>query len=1192
MTSVRGATRLTKRVVMDSSDDDVEEPSSDREVSEHTTKEGKSAPLKQKWQDQIRVSPSLGKKTTQTKVLDSDDDKENNGGTRRSSRAKSKVNYDEKSYERDIGEQIMAAERRSKNKSQSDRPRRQTSCTNYRESEEEESVSDVESDDASANEKREKKKGSVTIAKFFQKTTGPHFVSKEEVEADKTKEKAQSKLFAKKVQSGGTKPVKLSRRQVLELEESDRDKNEEEDDASQDEESEEEVVRPRRSSRDQRQAKPEQEGVRRSGRAYSKVSYVDTWDSLLDDDLIESDSDEPPKRNSTRSGNAKDTKGKKEEEGEEKSGSEEEAFQEAKAPKQTHPFFKSGVREKDPSEEKSPEIFKPKAKKPPQKQAAKRGSKPARAETKKKRESRNESEEEQFEVSEEEEEPTRKSSRATARRPVSYKTQESDFSEESEEDSEEEQEEEGDENVEGEEENEGEASSEDNLGETLLENISEPPPVPPHTMGGLRVEKILDVREGADGEEFQVKCKGVSYRHLFWLTRSELEAKNSAMRGRIQRFLETPPDERNYDEENVFNPEFTEVERIVKWAGIVIGGETKTQYLVKWSGLPYEDSTWELEDDIKDAPDQITAFQRNSSVPPAAARRDPPRPFSNSFKPLPESPAYKGGHVLLDYQLEGLNWMVDAWYHKKSCILADEMGLGKTVQAMSFIHHLHTALKYRGPFLVIAPLSTIPHWKREFEGWTDMNVLIYHGSAASREIMRENEFYFSNSKGQAIPHLYRFHVLITTYEMITKDTKYLKNIPWRAAVVDEAHRLKNTNCRLQTELRGYTIPHRVLLSGTPLQNNVEEVWSLLNFMSPDQFDDKEGFLEKFGNLETEEEVMELQNVLKKYMLRRVKEDVQKSIAPKQETIIQVELTTIQKQYYRAIFEKNFKFLAKGMSAPNLNNIAMELRKCCLHPYLINGCEEMTLAQAGDRHAMEVMVTASGKMVLLDKLLPKLKAGGHRVLIFSQMTKCLDLLEDYVNWKGYGYERIDGSITGDLRQQAIDRFSKPDSDKFVFLLSTKAGGLGINLVAADTVIIYDSDWNPQVDLQAMDRCHRIGQTKPVNVYRLITRHSVENQLLHRAQAKRKLEKLVVHKGSFKGVDKAGVVLDMTDIRRLLDEKEQMEVWTDGEQVISDTLLAQIMDRSKPEDTTTQNGAAGNSVFELLGTEGGDITAVTE
>ena len=233
--------------------------------------------------------------------------------------------------------------------------------------------------------------------------------------------------------------------------------------------------------------------------------------------------------------------------------------------------------------------------------------------------------------------------------------------------------------------------------------------------------------------------------------------------------------------------------------------------------------------------------------------------------------------------------------------------------------------------------------------------------------------------------------------------------------------------------------------------------------------------------------------------------------------IKVELTTIQKKFYRAILERNFSFLAKGSgyaNLPNLMNTMMELRKCCNHPFLIKGARDKissdyVIPQEPEKQThLSGLIESSGKMVLIDKLLPKLKDGGHKVLVFSQMIKVLDLIQEYLIEKRYQFERIDGGIQGNMRQAAIDRFSRPDSDRFVFLLCTRAGGLGINLTAADTVIIFDSDWNPQNDLQAQARCHRIGQEKPVKVYRLICRNTYEREMFDRASLKLGLDKAVL------------------------------------------------------------------------------------
>ncbi|OQS02507.1 chromodomain-helicase-DNA-binding protein [Thraustotheca clavata] len=496
------------------------------------------------------------------------------------------------------------------------------------------------------------------------------------------------------------------------------------------------------------------------------------------------------------------------------------------------------------------------------------------------------------------------------------------------------------------------------------------------------------------------------------------------------------------------------------------------------------------------------------------------------FIPYEQSPTFKGGRTLRSYQVDGLNWMISCWKAKRSSLLADEMGLGKTVQVVSFVEHLRTEEDLRGPFLIVVPLSTLQHWRREIEDWTDMNVCVYHdvgerGNKFSgkdlRALIRSQTWYYPNMP--TTKSVFKFNILLTTFETILADFEEFETIHWRLLVVDEAHRLKSAGSRVLKQMRALHVDRKLLLTGTPLQNNTQELWVLLNFLEPVIFDSMETFNAKYGRLQSQEQVHELQKILAPYLLRRVKEDVEKSIPPKEETIIQVELTTLQKQYYRAIYERNRSFLYLGSknSLPTLNNIQLQLRKCCNHPFLIKGVEERELEALGVNPSiadiMNTTVQASGKFVLVSKLLPKLKAEGHKVLIFSQFIRQLDLLERYCEHEGFNFERLDGSTYGSARQASIDRFSKKNSKSFVFLLSTKAGGVGINLIAADTVIIFDSDWNPQNDLQAQSRCHRIGQKKSVKIYRLVTRNTYESQMFDRASRKLGLEHAVLGTGTF-------------------------------------------------------------------------------
>ncbi|XP_073323863.1 chromodomain-helicase-DNA-binding protein 6 [Pagrus major] len=680
------------------------------------------------------------------------------------------------------------------------------------------------------------------------------------------------------------------------------------------------------------------------------------------------------------------------------------------------------------------------------------------------------------------------------------------------------------------------------------------------------IEKILSVRiakketsssedQAEETEEFYVKYRNFSYLHCKWATLEELE-KDPRIHQKIKRFrtkqaqmkhLFTEPDE------DLFNPDYVEVDRVLEVAVTTDTetGEEVTHYLVKWCSLSYEEATWELQEDLD--PEKIKEFEEIQKLPPDLRHMERPPP--EKWQKLDRSRDYRNGNQLREYQLEGMNWLLFNWYNRKNCILADEMGLGKTIQSITFLFEIFS-MGIRGPFLIIAPLSTITNWEREFRTWTHMNVIVYHGSQISRQMILQYEMFYRDPQGNTIPGVLKFHGVITTFEMIMADCPELKKLHWRCVVIDEAHRLKNRNCKLLEGLKLMNLEHKVLLTGTPLQNSVEELFSLLNFLEPLQFPSESTFLEEFGDLKTDEQVKKLQAILKPMMLRRLKDDVEKNLAPKEETIIEVELTNIQKKYYRAILEKNFSFLSKGANQhnmPNLINTMMELRKCCNHPYLITGAEEKILESFRKCHSpdaldfqLQAMIQAAGKLVLIDKLLPKLLAGGHKVLVFSQMVRCLDILEDYLIQRRYTYERIDGRVRGNLRQAAIDRFCKPDSDRFVFLLCTRAGGLGINLTAADTCIIFDSDWNPQNDLQAQARCHRIGQSKAVKVYRLITRNSYEREMFDKASLKLGLDKAVLQdinrKGSLNGVQQLSK-LEVEDLLKkgaygaLMDEEDE-------------------------------------------------------
>uniref|UniRef100_A0A3Q2NQA9 Chromodomain helicase DNA binding protein 2 n=1 Tax=Fundulus heteroclitus TaxID=8078 RepID=A0A3Q2NQA9_FUNHE len=476
------------------------------------------------------------------------------------------------------------------------------------------------------------------------------------------------------------------------------------------------------------------------------------------------------------------------------------------------------------------------------------------------------------------------------------------------------------------------------------------------------------------------------------------------------------------------------------------------------------------------------------------------------FVALKKQPSYIGDEnlQLRDYQLDGLNWLAHSWCRCNSVILADEMGLGKTIQTISFLSYLfHQHLLY-GPFLVVVPLSTLTSWQREFDTWApDMNVVVYLGDVMSRKTIRDYEWVNHQTKR------IRFNALLTTYEILLKDKGVLGNINWAFLGVDEAHRLKNDDSLLYKSLMEFRSNHRLLITGTPLQNSLKELWSLLHFLMPDKFDSWEDFEDDHGK-GRDNGYQSLHKVLEPFLLRRVKKDVEKSLPAKVEQILRVDMSAQQKQFYKWILTRNYKALSKGTrgSSSGFLNIMMELKKCCNHSFLIKQPEE------GDGETqletLQALVRGSGKLVLMDKLLTRLRERGNRVLIFSQMVRMLDILAEYLTKKRYPFQRLDGSIKGEIRKQALDHFNAEGSEDFCFLLSTRAGGLGINLASADTVVIFDSDWNPQNDLQAQARAHRIGQKKQVNIYRLVTKGTVEEDIIERAKKKMVLDHLVIQR----------------------------------------------------------------------------------
>lgn len=498
--------------------------------------------------------------------------------------------------------------------------------------------------------------------------------------------------------------------------------------------------------------------------------------------------------------------------------------------------------------------------------------------------------------------------------------------------------------------------------------------------------------------EFLVKYKNRSFVHCEWVPQVIIERAKLGKQ-RLQRFLAKAPE---CDPDSPFDIEYLEVDR-------VLDSEERDgtiHYFVKWQGLPYSESTWESSTEVNDAL-AIAEYERHNQLPPARVDYNAAtvRPPPGEWKEIEAD--FKDGNLLRGYQKEGMNWLRWCWYNRRNSILADEMGLGKTVQTVSMLWYLFKYRGVRGPFMIIAPLSTIPHWRRELENWTDMNCIVYHGNSEARQNIRDYEFYYTDDHGRIKwTTMFKFHVIVTTYEMILTDSDILRPIRWKYVAIDEAHRLKNKSSRVLNELLRFNYDHLLLLTGTPIQNNTQELWTLLNLLDPVQFSSAEDFVAAFGNLKDAEQVKRLHDILKPFLLRRIKRDVDKTIAPKEETIIEVELTTIQKKYYRAILERSFDNLVQGSKSrsalPSLLNIMMQLRKCCNHPYLLRGVEETEIGVPVDENkpgalsTTSALIESSGKLVLIDKLLPRLKEEGHKLLIFSQMVRVIDILQEYLS----------------------------------------------------------------------------------------------------------------------------------------------------------------------------------------------------
>ena len=713
---------------------------------------------------------------------------------------------------------------------------------------------------------------------------------------------------------------------------------------------------------------------------------------------------------------------------------------------------------------------------------------------------------------------------------------------------------------------------------------------------GLRVDEIEE-----DAKEYLIKWKKQSHFRDTWMpgswvwgvapvsTRNAFTKKPENQLPRMTTEDAVPEDYLRVD--IVFDVRYTNVvsqrTRDIDNARV---REVSEAY-VKYKGLGYEDAIWEKPPRPEDGDrwnDFKAAYEEwvlvNYVHPPKKktlyrhlhAIRE--KHFETELA-KESQPANLTGGELMQYQLDGLNWVHYQWFKQKNAVLADEMGLGKTIQVISFFTTMTQDHKC-WPWLVVVPNSTCPNWRREIQKWApSIRVVTYYGSATARRLAHDFEMFPGEDNKDDL----RAHVIVSSYETLTDDTarRALSKISFQGVVVDEGQRLKNDKTQFYESLSKLRFPFKLLLTGTPLQNNTRELFNLLHFLDPKI--DAAKMEQEYETL-NKDKVAELHELIRPFFLRRTKAQVLTFLPPVAQIILPVTMTSLQKKVYKSILAKNPNLMKAIFSRPdgnantkekhNLNNILMQLRKVLCHPFVYSrDIEERTFDQTISHRNL---IDASAKLKLFEIMLPKLQERGHRVLIFSQFLDNLDVMEDFLDGLGLQHRRLDGSINAMEKQKRIDEFNAPDSQLFAFLLSTRAGGVGINLATADTVIIMDPDFNPHQDIQALSRAHRIGQKKKVLVFQIMTRNSAEEKIMQVGKKKMALDHVLIQQMGAE--DDAGI--DLESILRhgaaaLFDENAS----TESDIVYDSTSVDALLDRSQIENTETGEDNSAESQFSF-------------
>ncbi|KAL1967075.1 hypothetical protein VTN77DRAFT_3599 [Rasamsonia byssochlamydoides] len=506
------------------------------------------------------------------------------------------------------------------------------------------------------------------------------------------------------------------------------------------------------------------------------------------------------------------------------------------------------------------------------------------------------------------------------------------------------------------------------------------------------------------------------------------------------------------------------------------------------------------------------------------------------FLPHPTIPdaEYEGGFrlpgdihpVLFDYQKTGVQWLWELYQQQVGGIIGDEMGLGKTIQVISFLAGLHHSRKLTKPVIVVTPATVMKQWVTEFHRWwPPFRVSILHTSGSgmmnvrsesSRESALASQMWdptrsYGITKAQKAAKkivkrvVEEGHVLVTTYSGLQTYAPVLIPVDWGCAILDEGHKIRNPNTAITIHCKELRTPHRLILSGTPMQNNLTELWSLFDFVFPMrlgtlvdfrnqfEFPIRQGGYANATNLQVQTAARcaeTLKDAISPYLLQRFKVDVAADLPKKSEQVLFCKLTPLQRKAYEVFLHSEEMAAIFAGRRQVLYGVDI-LRKICNHPDLQN--HKLLSSEAGYDYGSP---EKSGKMQVVKSLLELWKDTGHKTLLFAQHRIMLDILEKFVkSMPGFKYRRMDGDTPIQHRQNLVDEFNN-SPDLHVFLLTTKVGGLGVNLTGADRVIIYDPDWNPSTDVQARERAWRLGQKRDVSIYRLMTAGTIEEKIYHR------------------------------------------------------------------------------------------------